>query len=257
MFKIHAYNNERFNENENIFVYYCVNNVHCISNLTLSHIIINVPNLSSDHLNNFGNSPNICLIEYLNGYCPSSVTDFDVINCNKYIRSENKYIHVRKSLHYDGGLRTLYSKYIVNDSRWDSSYYNTIKYYHSEYLDFKPAFDKILNIYEKAIKNNRTDILEYLNIPINTDFAIVCDTNTIMYENYINTGKYDLDKSIILNGINDINYENKNTEWTNKLPREKIEYRYDKVISEDEQIHSLKNNHDLSEINRYGIMDII
>ena len=78
-----------------------------------------------------------------------------------------------------------------------------------------------------------------------------------MYENYINTGKYDLDKSIILNGINDINYENKNTEWTNKLPREKIEYRYDKVISEDEQIHSLKNNHDLSEINRYGIMDII
>ena len=58
-------------------------------------------------------------------------------------------------------------------------------------------------------------------------------------------------------GINDINYENKNTEWTNKLPREKIEYRYDKVISEDEQIHSLKNNHDLSEINRYGIMDII
>ena len=255
MFKIHAYNGiARFNENENIFVYYCANKVFCRSNLTLSHVIINVPHLDPNHLNNFGNSPNICLIEYLNDYCSSVVTDFDVINCNKYIRSKNKYIHIRKSLHYDGGLRNLYKNYIVDDG-CDLSYYNIIKYYHSEYLDFKPVFDKILNIYNKAIKNNRTDILEYLNIHINTDFIITCDTNTTMYENYINTGKYDLDKSIILNGINDIDYKNKNDEWNNKLPREKIKYRYNEIISEDERIS--ENNYNLSEVSRYGISDIV
>jgi len=237
MFKIH--NVENINlipKNENIFMMYLNKILHPMSNLTLSHIIIDLPYIDENHLNGYSNCPNICIIDYKNYYSPANVFDFDVINCNKYICSENKYIHVRKALHYDGGLKDLYKNYIVDDIDYDSSYYNIIKYYHNEYMDFKPAFDKIIEIYEKIIKNNRNDILKYLNIPLN-GFIITCDTNTIMYENYINTGMYDLDKSIILKGLNDVDYENKNDEWNNKLHCEKIIHRYEQVISYDERFN--------------------
>lgn len=240
MFKIYP-TNYRINNCENIFVLYINNKIeYCNNSLTLSHIIIDKPSLNDHHLNDLNNRPNVCLIEYKNAYCKSKVHDTDLINCVKYVHSTNKYIPVRKRLHYDIGLCKLYNKYIVDDTKYDSSYYNIIKYYHQEYLDFKPAFDKILNIYDRAIKTNRYDILKYLNIPINDNFIIVCDTNTIMYENYIKIGSYDLDKSILFNGINDSYYKNMSDEWCSKLPREKVIERYNKVITERFQTGSFR-----------------
>ena len=250
MFKIIPTDYYVKNDFENIFILYINNKIQYLhSNLTLSHIIIDKPSLDDMHLYYLNNSPNVCLIEYKNAYCKSKVHDTDLINCVKYVHSTNKYIPVRKRLHYDNGLRNLYKDYIVDDNNYDSSYYNIIKYYHQEYLDFKPAFDRILNTYTRAIKNNRYDILEYLNTPINENFAIVCDTNTTMYKNYIETGKYDLDNSIIFDKTNE-NYKSNdlgskadlgslNLEWYYKLPRDKIKERYYKVITDHLQIGNL------------------
>ena len=244
MFKIHNQASV-IPENENIFVLYWNNGDYAgiRKSLTLSHIIIDLPQLDQNHLqSNFCNMPNICLIEYKNAYSDAAVFDFDVINCVKYVQ-DNKIIPIRKSLHYDVGLYEVYKNYIVdrNNLMFEfnlSSYYNVIKYYHSEYLDFKPAFDKIIDIYNKCIETGRTDILEFLgfldgNDANNGNFIITCDTNTTMYENYINTGKYDLDKSIIFNEINDLNYKNENSEWNAKLHRDKIKYRYDMIIDKN------------------------
>ena len=157
------------NENyKNVFVMYTKSNSPHINSLTLSHLIIDSTEISYNHLYYMSNNPNICLIEYLNDFCdfPSSL-DFDVIQCNRYIKSENIYMPIRKKLHYDAGLYRLYQDYIVANGNSINEYYNSIKYYHHEYLDFKPVFDKILKIYNDLKSEDRYDILKKLNMDDN------------------------------------------------------------------------------------------
>jgi len=72
----------------------------------------------------------------------------------------------------------------------------------------------------------------------------VCDTNTKMYRNYILTGEYDLNNSIILNGMDEENFKCKDNKWNELLPRDKILERYNKIIQD--------RNLSQSKINRIG-----